>query len=175
MAFVQEFSRSRDCVVIFKGDAYPVAVDQTMQTQGWQGGQGVQWTDSTKDEFLVTFSSGLYGGFLLVGSDESSDEFVSFTGNEKTYGYGVLCAGGWLISTRTFERYTYASRQSGPPVELNYTVGERVRFSLRGFWTKEDEWTLSGDPRGSNGFFIGSVVQAPSVDTDFFITLQTSI
>lgn len=175
MAFSLSFSRERDCYVLFKGDAYPVAVSQAMQTQGWQGGQGVQWIDSPRDEFLVSFSDGLYGGFMLWGSDEASDKFTSLTGNQPLYGFGVICAGGWLIATRTFERYTYASRQAGPLVELSYIVGERVRFSLRGFWTKEDEWTLSGDPRGANGFFVGSVVQAPSADNNHYITLQTSI
>lgn len=175
MAFVKEFSRDRDCVVLFKGDAYPVAVSQAMQTNGWQGGQGVKWADSTKDEFLVTYSDGLYGGFMLWGSNESSDQYISFLENQPTYGFGVICAGGWIIATRTFERYTYASRQVGPPVENVYVVGERVRFSLRGFWTREDEWTLSGDPRGANGYFIGSVVQAPSADNDHYITIQTSI
>jgi len=175
MAFPLVYPRERDCYVLFKGDAYAVAISQAMQTQGWQGGQGVQWADSTKDEFLVTYSDGLYGGFMLWGSNESSDQYAAFTENQPTYGFGVLCAGGWLISTRTFERYTYASRLSGPLVELSYIVGERVLFSLRGFWTKEDEWTLSSDPRGSNGFYIGSVVQAPSAANGYYITIQTSI
>lgn len=175
MAFTKSFPRDRDCYVLFKGDAYAVAVSQAMKTQGWQGGQGVKWIDSPRDEFLTTFSDGLYGGFMLWGSNEDSDTYASLTGNQPEYGFGVLCAGGWLISTRTFERYTWASRQVGPLVPLNYIVGERVRFSLRGYWTKEDEWSLSGDPRGSNGYFIGSVVQAPSADNNFYITLQTSI
>lgn len=175
MAFTKEFSRDRDCVVLYKGDAYPVAVSNAMQAAGWQGGQAVQWADSVRDEFLVTFSDGLYGGFLLWGSDEPPDEYTAITRSQAMYGHGVLCTGGWLIATRTFERYTYASRQAGPLVENVYTVGERVLFSLRGFWTREDEWTLSGDPRGANEYFVGSVVQAPTVDNDRFITLQTSI
>lgn len=175
MAFNKTFPRERDCYVLFKGDAYPVSISQAMKSQGWQGGQGVQWADSALDEFLVTFSDGLYGGFLLWGSNETPDILTGLTGNQPLYGFGTLCAGGWLIATRTFERYTWASRQVGPLVENTYVVGERVRFSLRGFWTKEDEWTLSGDPRGANGYFVGSVVQAPSADNDHYITLQTSI
>jgi hypothetical protein len=175
MAFTKSFLRERDCFVLFKGDAYPVAVSQAMRTGGWQGGQGVKWVDSPRDEFIVTYSDGLYGGFLLWGSDEESDKFASLTGNQPLYGFGTLGAGGWLISTRTFERYTYTSRLGGPLVENNYLVGERVRFSLRGYWTKEDEWTLTADPRGANGYFVGSVVQAPSADNNHFITLQTSI
>jgi hypothetical protein len=175
MAFVKSFPRERDCFVLFKGDAYPVAVSQQMRTGGWQGGQGVKWIDSSLDEFIVTYSDGLYGGFMLWGSDEDSDKFASLTGNQPLYGFGTLCAGGWLIATRTFERYTYASRLGGPLVENNYVVGERVRFSLRGFFTREDEWTITADPRAPNNFFVASVVQAPSADNNHFITLQTSI
>jgi len=175
MAFQQNYPRTRDCYTLFKGDSYTVAVDQTMADQGWQGGQGVHWVDSDRDEFIVSFSDGLYGGFMLWGSDEPADQFIAVTQAQPTYGFGTICAGGWLIATRTFERYTYASRQAGPLVEINYTAGVRVRFSLRGYWTIEDEWALSGDPRGSNQFFIGSVIQAPSAANNYYISLQTSI
>lgn len=172
----QKFPRTRDCYVLFKGDAYAVAVSEDMKASGWQGGQGVQWLDSDRDEFLVTISDGLYGGFMLWGSNEISDQYTSLTGSMPLYGYGVLCAGGWLIATRTYEKYTYASRIGGGSlVPLVYTVGQRLVFSLRGFWTQEDEWALSGDPRGSNGYFIGNIVQAPSADNDYYLTLQTSI
>ena len=169
------FPRTRDCIVLFKGDAYTVTVHPDMQAQGWQGGQGVRWADSPRDEFMVTYSDGLYGGFLLWGSDESSDQFTAMTRQQPEYGYAVFCAGGWLISTRTFERYTYASRQSGPLVENQYRIGERLVFSLRGWFTREDEWALSGDPRGSNTYFVAYVVKLPSPENNHFITLQTSI
>jgi len=176
MSLTLNFPRDRDCFVLFKGDAYPVAVSQDMMSQGWHGGQGVRWIDSPRDEFLVTFSDGLYGGFMLWGSNEPSDVLTSLTGSQAEYGYGTFCSGGWVIATKTVELYTYASRTGpGPLVRLNYQVGERVRFSLRGFWTKEDEWTLSGDPRGSNGYYIGNVVQAPSPDNNDYIVIQTSI
>lgn len=175
MTFIKEFPRERDVYVLFRGDAYPVSVSQTMVNLGWAGGQGVQWTSSSRDEFLVTFSDGLYGGFLLWGSDESSDKLTSLTGNQPLYGYGILCAGGWLIATSTYEKYTYASRQAGPLVPIVYSFGQRLVFSLRGLFTNEDEWAISADPRGSNGFFIASVVQIPTVDNDFYLTLQTSI
>lgn len=174
--FTQEFSRTRDVVTLFKGDAYTVAIDQNMATRGWPGGQFVTWIDSpNRDEFLVTFSDGLYGGFMLWGSDEPSDQFVSFTGNQPLYGFGTFCGGGWIVATSTYEKYTYASRQVGPLVPIVYTPGVRLRISLRGFFTTEDEWTLSGDPRAPNNYFIGSIVQAPTVDTSFFLTVQTSI
>ena len=175
MSFVLEFPRIRDVETLFKGDAFSVAVDQTMATQGWQGGQFVRWVDSPRDEFLVSFSDGLYGGFLLWGSNESSDQFISMTGNQPLYRFCTLCAGGWLMATRTYEKYTWASRQFGPLVSIVYTPGSRLRISLRGWLTSEDEWTLSGDPRAPNTYYIGSIIQAPSADNNFYITVQTSI
>ncbi len=170
------FPRDRDCYTIFKGDAYPVAISPAMRAGGWQGGQGVKWVDSPRDEFMVTYSDGLYGGILLWGSDESSDRYASLTGTQPQYGFGTFCAGGWLLATRTFERYTYASRIGGGPlVPLTYVVGERLVLSLRGWLTKQDEWTLTADPRGANGYYLASVVQAPSADNNYYITVQTSI
>jgi hypothetical protein len=135
----------------------------------------VKWDNSPLDEFIVTFSDGIYGGFILWGSNESSDQFTSMTGAQPIYGYGTFCSGGWIIATRTFEQYTYASRQAGPLVPLVYTVGQRVLFSRRGYFTNEDEWTPSGDPRAPNEYFIGNVVQAPSLDNNNYVTIQTSI
>lgn len=175
MTFVKNFPRERDLYVLYKGDAFPVAVSTAMQASGWQGGQAVQWADSAQDELLVTYSDGLYGGIMLWGSNEHSDEFAPSTGSQSRYGFGTLCTGSWLIATRTYERYTYASRLGGPLVENAYVVGERVRFSLRGLWTREDEFSLSGDPRAPNEFFVGSVVQVPTVANNFYITLQTSL
>ena len=78
--------------------------------------------------------------------------------------------------TTSFERYTWASRNMGGPlVEIPYQESDRLVFSNRGFWTREDEWTLSGDPRAPNAYFIGFVVQPPSASNDYFMTIQTSI
>jgi len=173
-----ELFRNRDVVALFRGDAYTVMVSDAMRTGGWQGGQAVRWVDSDKDEFLVTYSDGLYGGFLLWGSDETSDRFISIEEQQPAYGYATFCTGGWLMMTRTFEQYTWASRNSGGPlVPLTYTVGQRVRFSLRGYWTIEDEWTASADPRGANDYYVGSVVQSPTPNKkgELYLTLQTSI
>jgi hypothetical protein len=170
MTFVQEWPRTRDSYVLFKGDAFPVSVSAAMQAGGWQGGQGVKWIDSPRDEFLVDYSDGLYGGFMLDGSNESSDQYISINGTQPLYGFGVLCAGGWIISTRTYEAYTLASRLVPPLVPITYTVGERVMFSLRGWWTNEFENPIPGGP-----YYIGSVVQVPSIDNNYYITLQTSV
>lgn len=170
-----EEARNRDLVILTKGDTFTVNVDVASATQGWKGGQGMQYTPSPSDELLVTRSDGFYAGFALWGSDEVPDEFTSMTRNQPTYKFVVLGAGGWLVMTTTFEKYTYASRQIGPLVPLTYTASDRLVFSLRGFWTKEDEWTLSGDPRAPNSYFIGFVAQAPTPAREGFMTIQVSI
>jgi hypothetical protein len=167
--------RTRDCIVLVKGDSYSVTVDDAMVTGGWPGGQGVQWTSSDKDEPKVTYSDGYYAGFLLWGSDETPDRYTAMTRNQPVYQFTTLGAGGWIIMTRTFETYTYASRVSGPLVPITYNASDRLVFSLRGYFTKEDEWTASGDPRAPNNYYIAFVVQAPSVATDGYMTLQVSI
>jgi hypothetical protein len=128
-----------------------------------------------EDEFMVSFSDGLYGGFLLWGSDEDADRYLGMTRNQVAEGYGIFCAGGWVLSTSTYERYTWASRQMGPLVPISYQTGERLRWSNRGWWTNEDEWTLSGDPRAPNDFFTAYVVQVPRVANNFFLVVQTAI
>ena len=170
-----EIVRTRDVVTLFKGDAYPVSLSDAMVASGWAGGQGVQWADSPLDEFMVTFSDGLYGGFLLWGSNEAQDQYVGQVTSQQKYRYGTLCAGGWIISTSTYEKYTYASRLVGPLVPITYAVRDRLVFSLRGLWTKEDEWTLSGDPRGANTYYIANVIQVPSAANNNYLMLQTSI
>jgi len=171
-----ELPRSRDCIILVKGDAYPVTVDAAMAVGGWQGGQGVQWVAPTKDEFLVTYSDGFYAGFMLWGSDESADRFTAVTRNQPFYRFGTVGAGGWHITTRSFEQYTYLSRTGGGPlVSITYNPSDRLVFSLRGYWTKEDEWFLSGDPRGLNNYYIGFVTQVPSTATEFYLGIQVSI
>ena len=168
--------RTRDVITLVKGTANPVMVDAAMIANGWPGGQAVTWTDSPNDEFLVTYSDGTYGGFLLWGSNESSDQWTAMTGQQVAYGYAILCSGAWVIMTSTYEKYTYASRHGGGPLVPNvYTVGQRLTFSLRGYFTPEDEWTLSGDPRAPNNYYIAYVVQPPSAATNNYITLQSSI
>lgn len=170
-----QFPRNRDCHVLYKGDAYPVAISDALLTQGWPGGQGVMWSDSALDEFQVTFSDGLYGGFLLDGSNEIADQWIGMVGTQLKYRTATFCAGNWVISTRTYEHDTWASRQGGPVVPIQYMPGDRLVFSNRGLWTKEDEWALSGDPRGSNQYYLGSVSQAPTPDNNNYMTVQTSI
>lgn len=167
--------RDRDVITLVKGTANPVNVDDTMARAGWVGGQAVTWTDSPNDEFLVTFSDGTYGGFLLWGSNEYSDQFIAYQQNQTTYKFATLCSGAWVIATISYEKYTYQSRQAGPLVQNTFTIGQRLTFSLRGLWTPQDEWTLSGDPRAPNTFYVGYVAQVPSALTQNYLTIQTSI
>jgi hypothetical protein len=97
--------------------------------------------------------------------------------SQQVYQIATLCAGGWVIITVAFEKYTWASRQMGPLVPLVYAESDRLVFSNRGWWTKEDEWTLSGDPRAPNDYYIGYVVQPPGVggNDEDYITIQVSI
>lgn len=170
-----EIPRSRDLIVLAKDLSIPVVIDDAMATKGWPGGQAVTWTPSTSDNFLATYSDGTYGGFLLWGSNESADQFISATGNQPIYRFGVAAVGTWLVSTSSYEKYTLQSRLVPPLVPNVYMVGERLRFSLRGLWTPQDEWTISGDPRAPNGFLVGSIVQAPNASNSGFLMVQTAL
>jgi len=169
-----EIVRTRDCTLFFKGDAYPVTVDATMIVAGWPGGIGVQWTAGTNDERTVTFSDGHYGGILLWGSDETGDQYTAMTENQLEYRLATFVAGGSLISTTAYERYTWASRQIGPLVAIVYAINEPLYFSLRGYWTNEDEATLSGAAWAPN-FFSGFVAQLPKANNDYRLGIQTSL
>ena len=170
-----EIIRTRDVVVLATDVGFPVMVDSALVTDGWPGGQGVTWVDSPNDEFTVSFSDGQFGGFLLWGSNEDSDQFISMTGNQPKYAFGVLCMGSWLFSTRVFEKHTLESRNLGPLVENIWTVGNQVFFSLRGLFTTQDEWTIDGDPRAPNNNFLGTVVQAPRANNSNYVMIQTTM
>lgn len=168
-----EIFRSRDCVVFYKGDSQTVAVDQAMVDGGWPGGQGVQWVDSTSDDRVVSYSTGLYGGFLVWGSDEEGDRYTAVTRSQPHYRYATMFSGGCLIATSSYERYTYASRQAGPLVSLTYGIQDALYLSQRGLWTNEDELTLSGSP--TPAFFTGFVAQVPKGSNRLFLGIQTSM
>lgn len=175
-----EIIRGRETIVFKKGDSFNVTISDAMAVGGWPGSQGVQWAHSTsKDEFKVTYSDGIGAGFLIWGSDEPADKFTAMTGNQPHYRFGVMLSSGCIFSTSTYEKYTYASRVGGGAlVPLVYGVNDILYFSLRGLWTKEDEWDESGDPRGSKIDYIsigltGMVVQAPSALNNQFLTIQT--
>jgi hypothetical protein len=173
---MSQISRNRDVIIFEKSQTFTVNIDDRMAAGGWRGGSCVQYTPPVGDEILVTYSDGLYGGFLLWGSDEVPDNYTSMTRNQLTYKFAVIGTGGWIIATTSFEQYTYASRTfGGPLVPITYNASDRLVLSLRGYWTKEDEWTLSGDPRAPNNYFLGYVVQAPTAALNNFMTIQVSI
>jgi hypothetical protein len=170
-----EIARTRDVIVLVTDLSFPVMVDSTMAQAGWPGGQAVTWAPSIYDNFVATFSDGTYGGFMLWGSNESADQFSAYTGNQPTYQFGVMCVGTWVVATIAYERYTLQSRLVPPLVPNVYTVGQRLRFSLRGLWTPQDEWTISGDPRAPNEFLVGSVIQAPDASNNNYLMVQTAL
>jgi hypothetical protein len=167
--------RNRDLIVLVEDLSFPVTVDDAMAQNGWPGGQAVTWAAATSDIFLATYSDGTYGGFLLWGSNESADQFIAYTGNQPKYKFAVACTGTWVISTIAYEKYTLQSRLMGPLVPNVYTVGQRLRFSLRGLWTPQDEWTIAGDPRAPNNFLVGSIIQVPNASNNNYLMVQTAI
>lgn len=166
--------RSRDCVVFTKGDASTFSVSRAMLSGGWVGGQGAQWDNFTDpDNPILTYSSGLFGGFMLWGSSEVADQYTAMTNQYLYYGYGVLMAGRCIISTVAFEQYTYASRHAGGPfVPLTYSPSQPLFMSLRGYWTNEDELTLSGSGLAP-ALYCGLVVQVPQTVNEFRLGIQT--
>jgi len=167
--------RTREVVVFTKSKTITVAIDSAMAAGGWPGGQGVQWVNSTTDNFTVTYSSGQWGGFLLYGSNESADQYTAMTGQQITYGYAVMVAGRGVISTLAYEQYTYASRHGGGPlVGLTYQPCQLLYFSLRGLWTLEDELALSGSPLAP-ALSTGVVCQLPKPVNEFFLGVQTTL
>lgn len=162
--------RERSLVITLKGDSQPVVVSAAMVSGGWLAGQGVQWVESGSSVRLVTYSSGFYGGYLWMGSEE--DEFASTARSQSTYKWATMFSGGSLISTSVYEKYTYASRLAGPLVPLVYTPNDPLYFSLRGRWTRENELTLTGDSRGPAPF-CGVVAQVPKDVNNFYLGVQT--
>ncbi len=60
-----DIPRTRDVIVLAKDLTYPVRVHADMVQSGWAGGQGTVWADAGFDTFLVNFSDGGPGGFML--------------------------------------------------------------------------------------------------------------
>lgn len=163
--------RGRDCIVFSKAEVYAVKIDDAMLSGGWPGGIGVTWVDSFSEMPVVSYSNGLYGGFLIWGSEETADQYTSMTQNQLVYGMGVIATGNAIISTSSYEKYTYASRIGpGPLVPLVYAPGNPLYFSKRGLWSIEKE----GTPLGPN-FFTGFVISSPAPINQFFLGLQTSL
>lgn len=168
--------RGRDCVVFSKGDGYALSVSASMLAGGWVGGQGAQWDNFTSpDNPILTYSSGLFGGFMLWGSNEMADQYTAMTTQFLRYGYGVLMAGRAILSTVAFEQFTYASRTGGGGlVPITYSANNLLFMSSRGYWTQEDELTLTGSPLAP-ALPCGIVAQVPSVANRFYLGIQTKL
>jgi hypothetical protein len=166
-----EIFRSRDCVVFYKDDAYTVAVDDTLVSEGWVGGQGVQWVASSS-EFTVTRSIGFFGGFLVWGSDEDGDRYTAVTQNQLYYRFATMLSGACLISTSTYEQHTWSSRQAGPLVPNTFAANQKLYLSLRGYWTPEDELSASGHP-SAPAPLAGVVARLPKAQNGWSLGIQT--
>lgn len=169
-----EIFRSRDCIVFVKDQAYTVVVSSAMATAGWPGAQGVQWAGATQDEFLVTYARGKSSGLLVWGSDEAGDDFTAMTRNQPYWRFATMLSGAALLTTSTYERYTLASRLAGPLVPIAYSLNQPLYFSLRGYWTNEDELTGSGDVTAPSTV-AGYVAQLPKASNRNFLGVQTQL
>ena len=169
--------RGRDCILFGKGDSHVVIVDEAMLKGGWPGGQGVTWVDSSLPEPVVSYSTGLYGGFMLWGSDESADQYTSSTRAQLVHpDSAVMMAGNAVLSTSSYEKYTYASRVSGGPlVPLVYRPKDPLYFSRRGLWTNENEASMAPALPFAPAFFTGFVISTPSPVNQYYLGIQTSL
>lgn len=136
--------RGRDCIVQMKDWSLPVAVASGFNS--WTGGVGVQWTGTNtgNSRFEVTLGVGQASGILVNGNIEAGDQFTSITDTAGTYRIATLFGGGFVVSTRSFEKYTLASRLVNSQVPLVYVPDTPLYISLRGLWTIEDELTIIG-------------------------------
>jgi len=132
------------------------------------------YVDSSVDEFQVDVSDGRLGGFMLWGSDEVGDDLTAMTRNQLTYRFGVMLSGAALFATTSYERYTLASRTSGPLIPLTYTINQSLYLSARGLWTNEDEATILALPHAPNDL-AGVVAQVPKSLNDFYLSIQTTM
>ncbi len=169
-----EILRSRDCIVFVRDDTLTVVVDDTMVQGGWPGGQGAQWVGTVDDEFLVTYSRGKFGGFLVWGSDEVGDDLAATTRNQPCYHFATMLFGASVFATSSYERYTLASRLIPPLIPLVYTENQSLYLSLRGLWTNEDELSFIVDPDAPS-VQAGIVVQVPSALNRQYLCIQTTM
>jgi len=173
-----ELEHSRDVAVYVRGLTLTASVEASTVNSGWVGGLGFNWTVSSGlTPIVASVSDGLVGGLALHGSDERDDRWLSSTQTQPGYRYCTLMLGSWIIglNPRSYQNYTYASRQAGPLQPLVYLPNDDLYIGLDGKVTKEDEWSLSLDPRAPNTRSIGSVCLGPSERNSRYLILQTGI
>ncbi len=132
----------------------PVTLDSTLLQTDWSSGLGVKWG---ADLWSVTLSDGICDGLVVDFSSDAGAKYTASYLSGRYYRRANLIFGNWLVESDNFEQFTYASRQLGPLIPINYTPNTPLRISLRGLLTVEDEWALSSDPRGSNPQVVGLV------------------
>ncbi len=132
---------NRDLVSFRKGDTVTSKLHPTLTS--WAGGQFVKWFDDGTGEPCVKKADGRFCGFLAYGSDESADQWNSFTHQNASYSYGVVTFGGNFFATRTYETQGYLARNGlGPVVDLVYTANQKLYVSENGLITNENESDL---------------------------------
>jgi hypothetical protein len=132
------------------------------------------WDDSASDVFQVTFSDGRGSGYLIWGSNEAADQYVSMTTQQTHYRYAILMHSGSIMSTSSYEKYTYASRVAPPLVPIVYQSQDKLYFSLRGLWTNEDEAGLALLPYAPLEP-TGRCTQPPKPTNNYFLGVQTTV
>lgn len=145
---LDEYLSSRDCLLFHKGDSMPMRISANLARVGWDGGCFVRWIDDGSGIPCLEKADGRYCGFLPFGSNEVADQLTSLSGQNPHYGYVSLYYGGNYIGTRTFERFSYASRHGGPLEELVYTPQSYLFVSENGKITIEDESDPLVNPSG---------------------------
>lgn len=159
--------QDRDVAILIKAESFTPKVHPDLIESGWDGGTVVKWVHDPHGDFMV----GRCGptdnpsGFLLWGSNEDADQFISMTEQQPKIGYAVMFFGDVVFRTRTYERYTQASRNGpGPLVELPYIVGEELYISENGKLTSEKEHP--------DAEAYGLLATAPTEKTKFYIGVQ---
>lgn len=175
---------SRDLVLFHKGDTATFKIHPSLANRGWSGGQFLRWVDDGSGEPCLGLADGRYCGFAAFGSDEVADRFTTMTRQNEVYQYVGLFFGGNFIATRTYEKYTYASRHSGPLVPLTYESQQFLYVSENGKITPEDESDPAVNPGGlfPDGspieirfLFFGLCAVPPTAATNGFIYVQTNV
>mgnify|MGYP000908261228 CR=1 FL=1 len=175
---------NRDVALFHRGDSATFKVSAAAAAAGWSGGTFMKWVDDGSGEPTLGIADGRYCGFAAFGSDEPGDRFTAMTGQNPHYRYAALYFGGNFLATRTYEKYTYASRHSGPLVPLSYHAQQFLYVSENGKLTPEDESDVAvnasgefpdGSPITERFLFFGLCAVPPSSKTNGYVYVQTNV
>ena len=179
---VPDFHLEQDDVqVAIKGANIPVYVDDSLSSNGWRGGQWVQYSTNTVDTFKnvrgVTVSAGIYvAGFLLRGSDfhpvgsqrpgtNARDarltEYNWSSYKPTNTRWVTMCIDGSYLF-KMYERYAFPNRTSG--TELVYTLSQDLYISERGLLTTYADAINAGI---ASPVWVAVVWMTPSADNEY--------